>query len=142
MIANIVKPILVVEDNPMDLDLMRRAFERHNLANPIIVARDGEEAVAFLDQWHAGQSLPVVVLLDVKLPRIDGLEVLRIYKNDSLAHKIPVVILTSSGEDSDITRAYELGANSYIIKPVEFEKFLEVASQIKLYWTVINEPPR
>ncbi|MFN7035278.1 MAG: response regulator [Bellilinea sp.] len=136
-----LRPILLVEDNPVDLDLTRRAFSRRRLANPLEVARDGEEAVAYLRRWEEGASLPVVILLDLKLPRVDGLEVLRRYKSHPLYRSIPVVVLTTSDEDRDIETAYQLGANSYIVKPVEFEKFVEVAAQIEVYWTLVNQPP-
>lgn len=133
--------ILLVEDNPMDVDLTLRAFKRRKLTNPIEVARDGEEALAWLSRWEAGEPCPVVILLDLKLPKVDGLEVLRQFKNHRLAKTIPVVILTTSAEDTDIRRAYELGVNSYIIKPVDFEKFMDVAEQIDLYWRVLNKAP-
>lgn len=142
MSANQIKSILLVEDNPMDVDLTKRAFARRNVANPILVARDGEEALKWIGHWEAGEPLPAVILLDLKLPRVDGLEVLRQFKSHPTFQRIPIVVLTSSSEDSDITTAYDLGANSYIVKPVEFEKFLDVASQIELYWTILNEPPR
>lgn len=133
--------ILLVEDNPMDVDLTLRAFKRRRLTNPVEVARDGEEALAWIPRWEAGEPLPAVILLDLKLPRIDGLEVLRQLKAHPEFRRIPVVMLTTSSENQDVRKAYTLGANSYIVKPVNFEKFLEVAAQIELYWTVINEPP-
>jgi CheY-like chemotaxis protein len=133
-------PILLVEDNPVDVDLTLRAFEYRNLANPIHVARDGEEALAWIDRWLQGEPVPVVILLDLKLPRVDGLEVLKKIKSNSKLKSIPVVILTTSTEDLDIKTAYELGANSYIVKPVDFDKFLDIAKQIELYWNVINKP--
>ncbi|KIO48310.1 response regulator [Nitrosospira sp. NpAV] len=133
-------PILLVEDNPMDVDLTQRAFIRHNLANPLQVARDGQEALDFIENWEAGETMPVVILLDLKLPKISGLEVLRSIRAHSGSKTIPVVILTSSDEDHDIHEAYALGANSYIVKPVEFDKFIDVARQIELYWTVLNIP--
>jgi len=133
-------PILLVEDNPMDVDLTLRAFARHKFANPVHVARDGEEALAWLPRWEAGEPRPSVILLDLKLPRVDGLEVLRQIKAHPELRVIPVVILTSSNEHSDMRSAYQLGANSYIVKPVNFDKFVEVAAQIELYWTVLNEP--
>jgi CheY-like chemotaxis protein len=131
-------PILLVEDNPMDVDLTRRAFSRHNLANPLEVARDGQEAVDFIARWDSGDPLPAVILLDLKLPKLSGLEVLRAIRADPQFSTVPVVILTSSAEDQDIVNAYFLGANSYIVKPVDFDKFIDVARQIELYWTVIN----
>jgi CheY-like chemotaxis protein len=133
------RPILLVEDNPMDVDLTRRAFARRNIANPLEVARDGEEALAWLPRWEAGEPLPVVILLDLKLPRVPGLEVLRRLKDHPEFSRIPVVVLTTSREDADVDAAYALGVNSYIVKPVEFEKFIEVATQIDLYWCVLNQ---
>jgi hypothetical protein len=134
--------ILLVEDNPMDVDLTKRAFTRRRVLNPIEVARDGEEALACMEKWDLGDPPPVVILLDLKLPKVDGLEVLRRLKQHPQYQKIPVVILTTSAEDRDIQTAYRMGVNSYIVKPVDFEKFLEVASQIDLYWNVLNIPPR
>lgn len=131
-------PILLIEDNPMDVDLTRRAFIRHNLNNPLQVARDGQEALDFIAKWKAGESMRVLILLDLKLPKVSGLEVLRVIRAHPDFRTIAVVILTSSAEDRDIHEAYSLGANSYIVKPVDFEKFIEVARQIELYWTVLN----
>jgi CheY-like chemotaxis protein len=122
----------------MDVDLTRRAFSRHNLANPLEVARDGQEAVDFIARWDSGDPLPAVILLDLKLPKLSGLEVLRAIRADPQFSTVPVVILTSSAEDQDIVNAYSLRANSYIVKPVDFDKFIDVARQIELYWTVIN----
>lgn len=133
------RPILLVEDNPMDVDLTRRAFARRNIVNPLEVARDGEEALAWLARWEAGEPLPVVILLDLKLPRVPGLDVLRHLKAHPEYSRIPVVVLTTSREDADVDAAYALGVNSYIVKPVEFEKFIEVATQIDLYWCVLNQ---
>jgi CheY-like chemotaxis protein len=135
------RPILLVEDNPMDVDLTLRAFKRRRVTNPIQVARDGEEALAWLPRWEAGEPWPAVVLLDLKLPRVDGLEVLRQIKQHPTLRVIPVVVLTTSAEGSDVQTAYQLGANSYIVKPVEFEKFMDVSEKIDLYWTVVNELP-
>lgn len=135
------KPILLVEDNPMDVDLTLRAFKKRNLANPIEIARDGEEAVAFIEKWEKGAPVPAIVLLDLKLPKVDGLEVLRRIKSHPIYRAIPVVILTTSSQDGDIRKAYEIGANSYIVKPVEFDKFMDVAVQIEMYWSVLNRPP-
>lgn len=135
------RSILLIEDNPMDVDLTKRAFARRNLNNPIEVARDGEEALTWIVRWEAGEPQPSIILLDLKLPRVDGLEVLRQLKAHPTFRSIPVVILTTSAEDQDIQTAYQLGANSYIVKPVDFEKFLEVAEQIDRYWTVLNKPP-
>jgi CheY-like chemotaxis protein len=137
----VVRPILLVEDNPMDVDLTRRAFARRKVVNPIQVARDGEEALACIARWESGAATPVVILLDLKLPRVDGLEVLKQLKRHPQFKTIPIVVLTSSAEDRDVQAAYQLGANSYIVKSVDFEKFLEVAAQIDLYWNVLNTPP-
>jgi CheY-like chemotaxis protein len=140
--SDITRPILLVEDNPMDIDLTRRAFVRRKLANPIEIAKDGEEALAYLSRWEAGAPLPIIILLDLKLPKVDGLEVLRQLKSHPQFHTIPVVVLTSSNEDKDIQTAYKLGANSYITKPVDFDKFLDVAGNIEIYWLAVNTPPR
>lgn len=134
------KPILLVEDNPVDLDLTLRAFKSQKLDNPILTARDGEEALAFVEKWEKGEPRPVVILLDLKMPKVNGLEVLKVLKSHSVLKTIPVVVLTTSSESSDIKEAYQLGANSYIVKPVDFEKFLDVAKQIDLYWRVLNKP--
>lgn len=134
-------PILLVEDNPMDLDLTLRAFNKKKFTNQVHVARDGEEALAFVPRWEAGETLPAVILLDINLPKINGLEVLRQLKAHERFRRIPVVVLTSSREDKDLKTAYDLGVNSYIEKPVSFNKFMEVAEQIELYWCVLNERP-
>lgn len=133
-------PILLVEDNPLDLDLTLRAFTSQKLTNPVLVARDGEEALAFIPRWEQGEIRPVVILLDLKLPKVNGLEVLEAIKSHPEFKTIPVVILTTSSESTDVQAAYQLGANSYIVKPVDFEKFMEVAKNIELYWTVLNKP--
>jgi CheY-like chemotaxis protein len=133
-------PILLIEDNPVDVDLTVRAFKKQNLTNHIEIARDGEQAINMIAQWDAGSPVPVVILLDLKLPKYNGLEVLKEIKSHPVFKTIPVVVLTSSAEDSDVKTAYQLGANSYIVKPVEFDKFIEVAAQIELYWTVLNNP--
>ena len=132
------RPILLVEDNPMDVDLTLRAFKRRRITNPIEVARDGEEALAWIAKWEAGAPWPAVILLDLKLPKVDGLDVLRALKQHPTLRVIPIVVLTTSAESSDVQTAYQLGVNSYIVKPVEFEKFMEVSAQIDLYWTVVN----
>lgn len=136
------RPILLVEDNPVDVDLTLRAFARRKLANPIEVARDGQEALAWIPRWEAGEPLPLVILLDLKLPRISGLEVLRRLREHPIGQNLPVVVLTSSNEDRDVETAYRLHANSYIVKPVNFEKFMDVAAQIELYWCLLNRLPR
>jgi CheY-like chemotaxis protein len=135
-----MRPILLVEDNPMDVDLTIRAFAKRKLSNPVEIARDGEEALARIAGWEAGEPQPVVIMLDLKLPKVSGLEVLRTLKSHPVYKRIPVVILTTSREDADVTTAYTEGANSYIVKPVDFEKFMEVAGQIEMYWGVLNTP--
>jgi CheY-like chemotaxis protein len=135
------RPILLVEDNPMDVDLTLRAFKRRRVTNDIQVARDGEEALAWLARWEAGEPWPAVILLDLKLPKVDGLEVLRQLKQHATLRVIPVVVLTTSADSGDVQTAYNLGANSYIVKPVEFEKFMDVTEKIDLYWTVVNQRP-
>jgi CheY-like chemotaxis protein len=139
--TNTYPPILLVEDNPLDVDLTLRAFRRRKLANPVLVARDGEEALAWIPRWEAGETWPAVILLDLNLPRVDGLSVLQALKTHTTLRRIPVVVLTTSKEDRDIQIAYDLGANSYIIKPVDFANFMDVAQQIELYWCVFNELP-
>lgn len=139
---NNLSPILMVEDRAADLDLTKRAFKRRHLLNPIQVARNGEEALAYIDRWEAGEPLPVFILLDLKLPKVSGLEVLRELKNHPKFHTIPVIVLTTSTEDQDIKEAYALGCNSYILKPVEFNNFMEVASHIEVYWCALNTAPR
>ena len=134
-------PILLVEDNPMDLDLTLRAFNKKKFSNSIQIARDGEEALAFFPRWEAGEAMPAVILLDINLPKVNGLEVLQKLKAHPVFRRIPVVILTSSRENSDLKTAYDLGVNSYIEKPVSFNKFIEVAEQIELYWCLLNERP-
>jgi len=134
-------PILLVEDNPMDLDLTLRAFNKKKFSNTIQIARDGEEALAFFARWDAGDPLPAVILLDINLPKVNGLEVLQKLKAHQVFRRIPVVVLTSSRENSDLKTAYDLGVNSYIEKPVSFNKFIEVAEHIELYWCLLNERP-
>lgn len=133
------RPILLVEDNPMDVDLTLRAFKRRRVTNTIHVARDGEEALAWLPRWEGGEPWPAVILLDLKLPKIDGLDVLRQLKQHPTLCVIPVVVLTTSAECADVQAAYHLGANSYIVKAVEFEKFMDVSEKIELYWTAVNQ---
>ena len=132
-------PILLVEDNPLDVDLTVRAFQRCKLSNPLLVARDGEEALAWVPRWESGETRPAVILLDLKLPKIDGLAVLKTLKGHAVLRRIPVAVLTTSREERDIQAAYDLGVNSYIVKPVDFDKFMDVVQQIELYWCVINE---
>ena len=135
------RPILLVEDNPMDLDLTCRAFARRHIANPIQTARDGEDALGFLRRWELGEPPPVLILLDLKLPKVDGLEVLRLLKIHPRFRLIPVVVLTTSSEEKDMREAYQLGANSYIVKPVDYDRFVEAADRIEEYWCHINQLP-
>lgn len=138
-----LRSILLVEDNPMDVDLTVRAFSKRQLANPIEVAEDGEKAMALIDAWERGTAeMPSIILLDLKLPKVDGLDVLRRIKSTPQLRGIAVVVLTTSAEDRDVQKAYDLGANSYIVKPVSFDKFLQVAEQIELYWGLLNQPYR
>lgn len=135
------RPILLVEDNPDDEMLTTRALRRGRIANPIDVAHNGEEALRYLDNHaDAPATLPSVVLLDLKLPKIDGLEVLARIRTDDRTRLLPVVVLTSSSEERDIVESYSLGANSYVRKPVGFDQFMEAVSQLGLYWVLINEP--
>lgn len=140
------KVILLVEDNPDDEELALLAFERSNLANEVVVARDGVEALDYLlgTGPHAGGDpppLPQVVLLDLKLPKVDGLEVLRRLRADPRTRRLPVVVLTSSKEEEDMVGSYDLGANSYVRKPIEFERFATAVNQLQMYWLVLNELP-
>jgi CheY-like chemotaxis protein len=135
------RTILLVEDNPDDAELTLRAFKRSKIANDVVVARDGEEALAYLLATGAAAVLPEVVLLDLKLPKVDGLEVLRRLRADARTRRLPVVVLTSSNEEKDVVSSYDLGANSFVRKPVDFAEFLEAARQLGLYWLVLNEPP-
>jgi len=138
--------ILLVEDNPRDEELTIRALKKSNVLNPIVVARDGAEALDYLHARGAhaerdASSLPQLVLLDLKLPKVDGLEVLRELRGDPRTALLPVVVLTSSVEEQDLLRSYSLGANSYVRKPVDFVQFIEAVRQLGLYWLVLNEAP-
>ena len=138
------RSILLVEDNPDDEALTRRALAKNNIQNEIVVARDGAEALdcVFGTGAHARRPMsPELVLLDLKLPKVDGLEVLRRIRSDPRTRLLPVVILTSSREEKDLVNGYGLGANSYIRKPVDFSQFVEAVRQLGLYWLVLNEPP-
>ncbi len=134
-----VKQILLVEDNPDDIVLTLRALQKSNVVNEVITARDGEEALALL--LGEDRINPALVLLDLKLPKVDGMEVLRRLRADERAGLVPVVILTSSKEEGDLVQGYRNGANSYIRKPVDFEKFVDAVRQLGLYWLILNEPP-
>lgn len=140
------RSILLVEDNPDDEALALRALKQNNILNEVIVAHDGVEALDYLFRRgvHAGRDAsrqPAVILLDLKLPKIDGLEVLKLLRADEHLKLLPVVILTSSKEEQDLINGYRLGANSYIRKPVDFTKFVEAVRQLGVYWLVLNEPP-
>lgn len=139
------KIILLVEDNPDDVELTVIAFKKNHIANEIVVARDGAEALDYLfgTGIHAGRDLnimPTLILLDLKLPKMDGLEVLKRLRENAQTKRIPVVVLTSSKEQQDIVESYNLGANSYVRKPVDFTDFINAAKQLGLYWLVLNEP--
>jgi DNA-binding response OmpR family regulator len=137
--------ILMVEDDPKDVELSLTALEEYNLANEVVVARDGEEALDYL--YYRGQfqgrsgSNPAVMLLDLKLPKIDGLEVLKQIKSDDNLKMIPVVVLTSSKEEKDMVASYKLGVNAYVVKPVDFHEFVNAIRELGAFWAVINEPP-
>jgi CheY-like chemotaxis protein len=143
--TNGLRKILLVEDNPNDVELTLNALEKHNLANSVEVAIDGEEALDFLYRRgrFAGRSEghPIVVLLDLKLPKVDGLEVLKTIKGDEQLKLIPVVVLSSSSEEKDLTDCYSLGVNAYVVKPVDFHVFIEAVKGLGLFWAIINETP-
>jgi two-component system response regulator len=139
--------ILLVEDNPQDAELTVRALKKKNLANRLVVVDDGAEALDFIfgrgkHAAQAGCAAPQVILLDLKLPKVGGLEVLKTLKQDERTRLIPVVIVTSSREDPDIKTAYALGANSYVVKPVDFDAFAEAVSSLGMYWLMVNQPAR
>ena len=138
--------ILLVEDNPNDAELTIRALKKHNLANNLIHVTDGEEAIDFIfaKGQYAGRNIancPKVILLDLKLPKVDGFEVLKAVRNDPKTKNYPIVVLTSSKEEKDIVETYRLGVNSYIVKPVEFDKFVDAVKEIGLYWLLLNQKP-
>lgn len=137
--------VLLVEDNPWDAELTMRALKKHHLANQVFHVQDGAEALDFLFgrgdyEGRAADHPPKVVLLDLKLPKLNGLEILRMMKTSEQTRAIPVVIVTSSAEDPDMRTAYELGANSYIVKPVQFDAFIEAMSKVGIYWLMVNQP--
>lgn len=138
--------ILLVEDNPNDAELAIRALKKHNLANKVYVVKDGVEALDFIfgtgTYSHRDvNDKPKVVFLDLKLPKVDGLDVLKKIKSDERTKTIPVVVLTSSTEERDIIESYQLGVNSYIVKPIDFDKFVDAVSELGLYWLLLNQPP-
>jgi CheY-like chemotaxis protein len=140
-----LKPILLVEDNPNDLELTLIALAKSQLANEVVVVRDGAEALDYLNRRgeYAGRPVgnPAVVLLDLKLPKVDGLEVLKEIRATELLRPMPVVMLTSSKEEQDLVRSYELGVNAYVVKPVDFTDFLRAIADLGIFWAVLNEPP-
>jgi CheY-like chemotaxis protein len=147
MSENNAVEILIVEDTPEDLELALRALRKANLTNRIQIARDGAEALEFIfaEGQHSGRKVengPKVILLDLKLPKIDGMEVLRRIKSDPRTKTIPVVVLTSSKEQKDVVESYRLGVNSYIVKPVNFERFAAAVQDLGMYWLLLNQPPR
>lgn len=140
-----LKRILLVEDNDRDIELTLAALEENNLANEVVVARDGAEALDYLFgrgkfAGHAN-GLPVVVLLDLKMPKVDGLEVLRQMREDQQLKHVPVVMITSSREEQDLVRSYQLGVNAYVVKPVDFQQFVNSVKEIGFFWAIVNEPP-
>ena len=138
------KIILLVEDNPDDIELIRRAFKKNSIVNEMVVANDGVEAQDYLFETGANsrlRALPAVILLDLKLPKMNGLELLRRIRADERTMLLPVVILTSSNEEQDLITSYKLGANSYIRKPVDFNRFVETVRELGIYWLLLNEPP-
>lgn len=142
---NLLKRILLVEDDPNDIELTLNALEEYNLSNKIVVVQDGVEALDYLfrrgrfAQRSGGQ--PIVIMLDLKLPKLDGVQILRQIKADETLRLIPVVVLTSSRESQDLAECYKLGANAYVVKPVRFNEFIEAIKHIGIFWAIINEPP-
>jgi CheY-like chemotaxis protein len=136
------RPILVVENDPTDVELVRRAFGRRHTVNPIETAEDGAEALERIHEWETGKPSPVLILLDLHLPGASGLEVLGQIKAHPKFSRIPVIILTASSESADINAAYNLGANSYIVKPIDFDRLLQVTDQVELYWAILDKLPQ
>jgi CheY-like chemotaxis protein len=130
--------ILLVEDNPMDMELARRAFQRHQATHMLLEAYDGAEALALVEQWVQSDSLPQLVLLDLRMPEVSGFDVLARFKSDPVTREVPVVVLTGSADRGDIQRAYALGANSYMIKPANGQQYAEMVAEIDQYWTEVN----
>jgi two-component system response regulator len=140
MNVNNAVEILLIEDNPDDAELAIRALKKHNLANHLLHLHDGEDALNFLFSGNLN-NIPKLILLDIKMPKVDGIEILKRIKSDPVRKIIPVVILTSSKEERDIIDSYNLGVNAYIVKPVDFEKFVAAVSQIGFFWLLLNQPP-
>ncbi|RZI85067.1 MAG: response regulator [Rubrivivax sp.] len=140
-----LKPILLVEDDPRDLELTLLALERSQLANEVVVVRDGAQALEYLQQEgefaNRPHGNPAVILLDLKLPKVTGLEVLEAVRLSPVLKSVPVVMLTSSNEETDLLRSYELGVNAYVVKPVDFKQFVQAISDLGVFWAVLNEPP-
>jgi hypothetical protein len=135
-----IRPILLVEDNPLDVDLTLRSFSKRNLANPIEIARDGVEALAYIPRWESGQQLPILIMLDINLPKVSGLEVLRALRAHPVYQRVPVVLLISSEDDREYLGNLALDGISFLVKPVNFEKFAALSAQIGLSWSVGNAP--
>ncbi len=133
--------ILLIEDNPNDAELAIRALKKNNLSNSIVHLQDGEEALEYLFSIDHPSSFPKLILLDIKMPKVDGIEVLRKIKSDEQRKVIPVVLLTSSKEERDIVESYRLGVNAYIVKPVEFDKFIKAVADLGFFWLILNQPP-
>jgi CheY-like chemotaxis protein len=137
--------ILIVEDDPNDVELTLTALEEYNLANEVVVTRDGQEALDYLHRRgqysNRSQDNPAVILLDLKLPKVDGLEVLQQIKSDERLKMVPVIVLTSSHQEKDVMRSYKLGVNAYVVKPVDFHEFVNAVKELGVFWAVINEPP-
>ena len=140
MINNLAVEVLLVEDNPDDAELTIRVLKKHNLANNLVHVHNGEEAIDFLFAKE-NTNIPKLILLDLKVPKVSGIEVLKKLKSDKQKKVIPVVILTSSKEERDVVESYHLGVNAYVVKPVEFEKFVESVAQLGLFWLILNQPP-
>lgn len=142
---NFLKRIVLVEDDPVDAEMTLKALEAHHLANEVLHLRDGAEALAFFYRRDAFSGRPngnpAVVLLDLKMPKVNGLEVLRQIKSDPSLKQIPVVVMTSSREDRDLQAAYRLGVNAYVVKPVKFPEFVDAVKQVGAFWAILNEPP-
>ena len=141
-----LRRILLVEDSPRDVELTLAALEEHHLANEVVVCRDGAEALDYLNRRGQFASrpdeLPAVVLLDLKMPKVNGLEVLAAMRADPNLKKIPVVMLTSSREEADLVKSYELGTNAYVVKPVDFTQFVDSIKAVGFFWAIVNEPPK